>query len=101
MMRLAGVVARARDGWQRAGQYVGIAANALGWTRDRPLAGPLYAQISISDPCDQRCVMCEYHPPAEAAPLAQFGGRRPGVMDLATFERVTDDLSRLGTRQLD
>src|SRR5262245_24900488 len=102
MNHLAGVVTRMRDRWRRAGQYIGIAANALGWFNDRPLRGPLYAQISISDPCDQRCIMCEYHPPADATtPLAQFGGRRPGVMDMATFERLTDDLCRLGTRQLD
>src|SRR5438552_3784815 len=102
MNRLAGVGARMRERWRRAGHYVAVAANALGWFDDRPVRGPLYAQLSISDPCDQRCVMCEYHPPADAtAPLAQFGGRRPGVMDMATFERVTADLFRLGTRQID
>jgi MoaA/NifB/PqqE/SkfB family radical SAM enzyme len=73
---------------------------ALGWTNDRPLTGPLYAQISISDACDHRCVMCEYHPPGKEAPLSQFGGRHPGMMDLATFKRVTDDLHRMGTRQV-
>lgn len=101
-MALAELVARGREVAHRAGQYLGIAAGALGWTGDRPLTGPLYAQISISDPCDHRCVMCEYHPPAEgSAPLEQFGGSRPGVMDVATFERLVDELDRLGTRQID
>ena len=101
MMSLAQMVARGREVAHRAGQYLGIAAGALGWTADRPLTGPLYAQVSISDPCDHRCVMCEYHPPAEGTPLEQFGGSRPGVMDRATFERLVDELDRLGTRQID
>lgn len=83
-------------------QYAGVAASALGVTGDRPLTGPLYAQISISDPCDHRCVMCPYHPPSEARPLLeQFGGAAPGVMSLARFTEVADDLHRLGTRRLD
>jgi MoaA/NifB/PqqE/SkfB family radical SAM enzyme len=102
MVPMAHIVARGREVVHRAGRYLGIAAGALGWTGDRPLTGPLYAQISISDPCDHRCVMCEYHPPAEGgAPLEQFGGSRPGIMDLATFERLVDELDRLGTRQID
>lgn len=101
MMHRPGLLRRVRDTVQRATQYAGVAVNALGWTKDRPLAGPLYADISISDPCNHRCVMCHFHPPGEATPLAQFGGRNPGVMDLATFEQVTEDLYRLGTREVD
>lgn len=101
-MNVVRVINRVRAAVHRAGQYAGVAANARGLTRDRPVTGPLYAQISISDPCDHRCVMCEYHPPSEASPpIAQFGGRRPGVMDLTTFKQITDDLHRLGTRQID
>lgn len=92
----------ARDALHRTKQYIDVAVNALGWSNDRPLTGPLYAQVSISDPCDHRCVMCEYHPPAEGSlPLSQFGGRRPEVMDLATFKQLTEELYRLGTRQVD
>ena len=45
--------------------------------------------------------MCLYHPPSEArAPLEQFGGIQPGVMQLSTFRAVVDDLRRLGTKQV-
>ncbi len=79
-----------------------LAVNALGWTGDTPLGGPLYPQVSISDACDHRCVMCGYHPPSEASPpLGQFGGEQPGLIPLATFERLVDELRELGTRQID
>lgn len=87
---------------QRAGQLAGIAATARGLTGDHAVGGPLYAQISISDPCDHRCVMCCYHPPSETRPLLeQFGGARPGVMDLETFDALVSDLHGAGTRQID
>lgn len=91
----------ARDLLHRAKQYVGVAVNALGWTNDRPVTGPIYADISISDPCNHRCVMCHFHPPGKTTPLSQFGGRQPGMMDLDTFKQVTEDLYRLGTREVD
>jgi MoaA/NifB/PqqE/SkfB family radical SAM enzyme len=101
MIELPHLLRRARDTVQRTKQYVGLAVNALGWTNDRPLTGPLYADISISDPCNHRCVMCHFHPPDKETPLSQFGGRQPGMMDMATFEQVTEDLYRLGTREVD
>src|SRR5262245_17728559 len=92
---------RPRDLIHRVGQYARVAVNALGWTADRPLTGPLYARLSVSDPCDQRCVMCCYHPPSEKRPLlSQFGGSHPGMMDFPTFVRVIADLERLGTREV-
>lgn len=100
-MRSPRLLGRIRDTLQRTGQYVGLAINALGWTNDRPPAGPLYADISISDPCNHRCVMCHFHPPGKSTPLSQFGGRQPGMMDLETFRKVTEDLYRLGTREVD
>lgn len=87
---------------QRAGQLARIAATARGLTNDHALSGPLYAQVSISDPCDQRCVMCCYHPPSEERPLLeQFGGARPGIMSLETFDGLVTDLYEGGTRQID
>jgi MoaA/NifB/PqqE/SkfB family radical SAM enzyme len=83
----------------RLRQYAGAAINAAGLV-ERPLTGPLYAQVSICDPCDQRCIMCPYHPPSEARP-DEFGGARPGVMSYPTFARLVDDFARLGTRQID
>jgi MoaA/NifB/PqqE/SkfB family radical SAM enzyme len=79
-----------------------FAASAAGVTDDRALGGPVYAQIGISDACNHRCVMCEYHPPSSPQPpLEQFGGLRPGMISLETFEGVVRDLAALGTRQLD
>ncbi len=65
------------------------------------LRGPLYAQIGGADPCNHRCVMCPYHPPDGRVPLAQFGGRAPGMMTLPRFREVIDDLAALGTRRID
>ncbi|MDQ3034102.1 MAG: radical SAM protein [Myxococcota bacterium] len=87
---------------QRAGQLAGIAVTARGLTGDHAVRGPLYAQISVSDPCDHRCVMCCYHPPSETRPLLeQFGGARPGVMELDTFDALVAELFDEGTRQID
>lgn len=74
-------------------------ASGLG---SRVAGGPLYAQISICDACDHRCIMCPYHPPTEArAPEEWFGGSQPGLMARATFERTVRDLASLGTRRID
>src|SRR5690349_12959254 len=78
-----------------------LALNSLGWTKDVPLGGPLYMQISISDPCNHRCVMCAYHPPSDRPGSGQFGGVLPGVMPLPDFTRLVDELRDLGTRQID
>jgi MoaA/NifB/PqqE/SkfB family radical SAM enzyme len=84
-----------------AGQYAGVAATALGLGDDRPLAGPLYAQVGVSDPCDHRCAMCPYHPPSEPRTLEPFGGARPELMPRATFQALVEDLRRLGTPRID
>jgi MoaA/NifB/PqqE/SkfB family radical SAM enzyme len=79
-----------------------LAINSLGWTRDVPVGGPLYMQISISDPCNHRCVMCAYHPPTdESVRLGQFGGDLPGLMPPEDFKRLVAELRALGTRQID
>ncbi len=79
-----------------------LAVNTLGWTSDVPVGGPLYMQISISDPCNHRCVMCAYHPPADhGGALGQFGGELPGLMPRTEFEHLVDELQALGTRQID
>src|SRR6266545_2534298 len=79
-----------------------LAVNSLGWTRDVPVGGPLYIQISISDPCNHRCVMCAYHPPTdESVRLGQFGGDLPGLMPPEDFTRLVAELRALGTRQID
>jgi AdoMet-dependent heme synthase len=101
MMHFSRLLRHARDTLQRTKQYFGVAANALGWTDDRPITGPLYADISISDPCNHRCVMCHFHPAGKDTPLSQFGGRHPGMMDLGTFKEITEDLYRMGTREVD
>lgn len=64
--------------------------------------GPLYAQISISDACDHRCIMCPYHPPTESrAPDQWFGGTRPGLMAREVFDAVVGDLAAMGTQRID
>jgi MoaA/NifB/PqqE/SkfB family radical SAM enzyme len=79
-----------------------IALAGLGLTNGRALSGPLYAQLSIADPCNQRCVMCPYHPPSESrADPDAFSGAAPGIMPLATFREVLRDLHMLGTRHVD
>jgi MoaA/NifB/PqqE/SkfB family radical SAM enzyme len=78
-----------------------LAVNSLGWTSDVPMGGPLYMQISISDPCNHRCVMCAYHPPGDAAGLGQFGGESPALLSLVEFKGLIDELRGLGTRQID
>ena len=87
---------------QRVWHLAAMAVTARGLTADHASHGPLYAQVGICDPCDHRCVMCPYHPPSEErAPLEQFGGRPPGIMSLATFEKLMDELASLGTRRVD
>ena len=87
---------------RRALQMGQLAVNSLGWTNDVPVGGPLYMQISISDPCNHRCVMCAYHPPSDDAPaLGQFGGDSPGLLPLVEFKGLVDELRALGTRQID
>lgn len=70
---------------------------------DRALRGPLYAQISVADPCNHRCVMCPYHPPGarQRDLLPQFGATAPGIMSLERFTETVEDLARLGTRRID
>jgi hypothetical protein len=84
----------------RALSYASLALEGWGITDGRPLRGPLYAQIGISDPCDHRCVMCPYHPPGEADPT-WMGERRPGLMELRRFTQLVDELTSLGTRRVD
>jgi MoaA/NifB/PqqE/SkfB family radical SAM enzyme len=87
---------------RRALQMGQLALNSLGWTNDVPVGGPLYMQVSISDPCNHRCVMCAFHPPAEQDDrLGQFGGALPGLMPLPEFTSLVDELRALGTRQID
>src|SRR6185369_2951301 len=87
---------------RRALQMGQLAVNSLGWTNDIPVGGPLYMQIRISDPCNHRCVMCAYHPPADHGDaLGQFGGELPGLMPRTEFEHLVDELQALGTRQID
>lgn len=78
-----------------------LAINSLGWTKDVPVGGPLYMQVSLSDPCNHRCVMCAYHPPGEAPGSGQFGGALPGLMSARDFEALVDEVRALGTRQID
>ncbi len=86
-----------------AAGYASIALGALDVTAGRALRGPLYAQLSIADPCNHRCVMCPYHPPGKStrALLPQFGGDAPGMMSLERYRAVIADLARLGTRRVD
>ena len=89
---------------RRLKQYAGIAGGSLGLTRGRAPVGPLHAQIGICDPCNHRCVMCWDHPPEERhseATAERFGYERPGLMSLATFRTIVDDLHALGTRRID
>jgi MoaA/NifB/PqqE/SkfB family radical SAM enzyme len=80
--------------------YASIALEGLGLTRGRPLRGPLYAQIGISDVCDHRCVMCPYHPPGDADPAWMAGGRA-AMMPVEELERLLEDLAALGTQRVD
>lgn len=93
----------ARDLWRRARHYGGIAAGGLGLTGSRALSGPLWAQISIADPCNHKCVMCWEHPPdgrENPAIADRFGGDRQGIMSLDVFKGVVDDLYAMGTRKV-
>jgi MoaA/NifB/PqqE/SkfB family radical SAM enzyme len=77
---------------------------ALGASGLRPsvAGGPLYAQISISDACDHRCIMCPYHPPTPArAPTEWFADAQPGLMARELFASVVADLAALGTQRID
>jgi MoaA/NifB/PqqE/SkfB family radical SAM enzyme len=91
----------ARDAAAKAVAYGALALQGWGLTGDRALRGPLYAQISICDPCDHRCMMCPYHPPDEPTQLDYFGEQQPGIMSEATFRRLVDDLAELGTPRVD
>jgi MoaA/NifB/PqqE/SkfB family radical SAM enzyme len=94
------MIPRLRSTVRRARAYAAIALQGWGLTRDRTLGGPLFAQISICDPCNHRCVMCPYHPPGEEIADA-FGGAPPGVMELDVFRALVDDLVGLGTQRVD
>jgi MoaA/NifB/PqqE/SkfB family radical SAM enzyme len=79
-----------------------VAWGAAGIGSGRVAGGPLYAQISVSDACDHRCVMCPYHPPTEErAPPAWFGDAQPGLMAMDVFAGLVRDLAQLGTRRVD
>jgi len=85
-------------------QYAMVAAGGLGLTGGRAPSGPLNAQIGISDPCNHECVFCWDHPPddrANADTADRFGMARPGVMPLAQFKGIIDDLYDIGTRRID
>lgn len=88
----------------RLKQHVGIAAGGLGLTAGRAPAGPLHAEIGISDPCNHECVMCYNYPPDDRqsdATAERFGFRPKGVMSLELFKGIVDDLHALGTRRVD
>jgi len=92
------------DRFARLRQLGTMAASGLGLTGGKAPAGPLYAQISICDPCNHKCVMCWDHPPEgrESAWTAnRFGGDAPGVMSMEKYVGVIDDLHRLGTRKIE
>src|SRR5262245_5281265 len=85
-------------------QYAGIAAGSMGFMRGRAPAGPLHAQIGISDHCNHRCVMCWDHAPEDRnseATAVRFGFKPPDFMSLSMFQSIVDDLHRLGTRRVD
>lgn len=87
-----------------AKQYTLVAAAGMGLTGGRAPAGPLNAQIGISDPCNHKCVFCWDHPPEDRANEqtdGRFGLDRPGLMSFEQFKGVVDDLYRLGTRRID
>ena len=83
--------------------YGSLALGSLGVTAGRAVRGPLFAQISIADPCNHRCVMCPYHPPEVSSRdvLPKFGDVKPGIMSLDVFRSVVVDLARLGARRVD
>lgn len=83
--------------------YSALYVEGLGLTGDRPVRGPMYAQVSISDLCNHQCAMCPYHPPGEDSNRSggAFAGTRPGLMSLDTFRSLASDLHRLGTLQID
>jgi len=88
----------------RVNQYAKIAAGGLGLTGGAAPAGPLHAQIGVSDPCNHRCVMCWDHPPESnesEATAERFGGEKQGLMPFSAFKGVVDDLFELGTRRID
>lgn len=81
-----------------------LAASGVGLTAGRAPTGPLYAQLSICDPCNHRCVMCWDHPPdgrESEWTQGRFGSEAPGVMGLDTFRGIVDDLHALGTRKVE
>jgi MoaA/NifB/PqqE/SkfB family radical SAM enzyme len=85
-------------------QYGLVAAGSLGLTGGRAPAGPIQAQIGISDPCNHECVFCWDHPPQEREneeTANRFGLERAGVMPLDRFKGIVDDLYKLGTRRID
>lgn len=94
---------RTRAMRRKLASYGALVVEGYGLTQDRPLRGPLYAQISICDPCNHRCVMCPYHPPGQPSTNTHeaFAGARPGLMDVATFRTLVDELYELGTLQID
>ena len=99
-----GRTASLRDMARYSKQYAMVALGGLGLTGGRAPSGPLQAQIGICDPCNHECVFCWDHPPGERFnedTENRFGGDRAGVMPLATFKGIVDDLHRLGTRRID
>lgn len=97
------VANKARQLGRKLTAVAAVYAESKGLTDDRPLRGPVFALVSISDPCNHRCVMCLYHPPEKPAhrKLETFAGERPGVMSMETFRPLADELSEMGTLQLD
>jgi MoaA/NifB/PqqE/SkfB family radical SAM enzyme len=89
---------------RRLKQYAWLGVSSLGLTGGRAPSGPLHAQIGVCDPCNHRCVMCWDHPPTDhesASTQDRFGQLAPGMMSLARFREVADDLHRLGTPRID
>jgi len=97
-------IASLRDMALHSKQYAMVALGGLGLTGGRAPSGPLQAQIGICDPCNHECVFCWDHPPDDRQnedTEHRFGLKPAGVMPLATFEGIVDDLHRLGTRRID
>ena len=84
-------------------------------TKRRVFTGPLWAQISISDVCNYRCIMCWDHPakPEEihrvtGVPRDELKSREAclpqytnTIMTMETFRDAVDGLTGMGTAKID
>jgi MoaA/NifB/PqqE/SkfB family radical SAM enzyme len=87
----------------RLGEMVHYGKIAMGAARGkRPMAGPLYVTIGITDLCNYQCVMCrEFSPHLTYEEVIPQGyDQAVKKMDLSVFTRTVDDLYDLGTRDI-